>query len=502
MRTETWLPPLILTIAALLTAGCSGAQTAPAAPEASESAEQATLSPEQVREDFDVLYAGLREAHYELDHHISMRELDAHFERLRREIRGPMSPFEAGVLFQRFVSRVGLGHTRVAFPAAEWSAFFQSGGRIFPLLIRVIDGRVWVREDLSGSDQVSAGDELLTIDGKPAMGWIERVSRHVSADSESMLHAILEHQFPVMMWIERGEVESFAIETRTAGGETRRIELAAKALHGDGSEDGNDDDEPEQFTPDGQSREHRIVDGIGYLKPGIFMNLAEGADTYDSREFEAFVDEAFASFLDAGVERLLIDMRHIPGGDNSFSDSMVAWFADRPFRFSPEYKIRVSPQTTASNAERLDGAGPGDASTLMAALFDGARNGDIVHLEIPLVEPRAGRRFEGPVYVLIDRHSYSNTATTAALIQDYGFGTLIGEATTDVATGFGGIERFTLPHSGKVVEYSKSFFCRPSGVARIHPVTPDIPIENPLLPGSQDVVLERAMEIVENAAIP
>ena len=101
--------------------------------------------------------------------------------------------------------------------------------------------------------------------------------------------------------------------------------------------------------------------------------------------------------------------------------------------------------------------------------------------------------------MLIDRHSYSNTAITAAMIQDYGFGTLIGEATTDVATGFGGIESFTLPHTGRVIEYSKSFFHRPSGVEEIHSVTPDVAFESPLLPGPEDVVLERALEIVRGS---
>lgn len=34
-------------------------------------------------------------------------------------------------------------------------------------------------------------------------------------------------------------------------------------------------------------------------------------------------------------------LRDNPGGDNSFSDRMVAWFASRPFRFSDEFSIRT-----------------------------------------------------------------------------------------------------------------------------------------------------------------
>lgn len=68
-----------------------------------------------------------------------------------------------------------------------------------------------------------------------------------------------------------------------------------------------------------------------------------------------------------------IDLRDNPGGDNSFSDGMLAWIAGRPFRFSPGFEIRVSEATVASNQARLDSlpAGAGGASADMAALFEG-----------------------------------------------------------------------------------------------------------------------------------
>ena len=54
-----------------------------------------------------------------------------------------------------------------------------------------------------------------------------------------------------------------------------------------------------------------------------------------------------------GVERVIVDIRQNPGGDNSFSDRMISWFADRPYRFASSFSIRVSEATTASNAARI-----------------------------------------------------------------------------------------------------------------------------------------------------
>ena len=465
-----------------------------------ETAVEGQLLAAHVREDFHALYDGLKEAHYDLDYHTSFDQLDRRFDELLGEIDGPMSVFDAGVLFQRFVSQVGLGHTRVAFPVQEWSGYLEGGGKILPLFVRRIDGKVYVREDMSGLAAVTAGDQLLEVDGVPIDSLLARLSEHVSADSPRMMDAIFEAQFPIVLWIEQGERESYALTLRRQDGSEHTITMATRAFRGEAAEQAVDEaPEAAQFIPDGMTREFRMLDdGIAYLKPGPFMNMGaeDVADEYDDTEFGRFIDEAFATFLEQQATRLLIDMRGIPGGDNSFSDLMVAWFAERPFRFAPEYKIRVSPQTTASNAARLEGADAGSASRLMAELFDGAEDGDVVSLEIPLVQPRDGARFEGEVFVLIDRHSYSNTAITAAMIQDYGFGTIIGETTSDVGSGFGGVERFTLPHSDKTVEYSKSYFVRPSGRAEIHSVEPDIFVEMPLLPGESDVVLEKALALI------
>ncbi|MEJ2006459.1 MAG: S41 family peptidase [Cyclobacteriaceae bacterium] len=41
------------------------------------------------------------------------------------------------------------------------------------------------------------------------------------------------------------------------------------------------------------------------------------------------------------------------------------------------------------------------------------------------------KRFKGKVYVLINRLSHSMAAVTAAQIQDYDFGILVGEETGD-----------------------------------------------------------------------
>ena len=104
--------------------------------------------------------------------------------------------------------------------------------------------------------------------------------------------------------------------------------------------------------------------------------------------------------------------------------------------------------------------------------------------------------FKGEVYLLIDRQSYSNTANVAALVQDYGFGKILGEETSDLATTYGAMEQFQLSRTGITVGFPKALIIRPSGNLDPRGVIPDIGIESPLLPGQGDPMLEKALEIV------
>lgn len=87
-------------------------------------------------------------------------------------------------------------------------------------------------------------------------------------------------------------------------------------------------------------------------------------------------------------------------------------------------------------------------SRRFAAAYARARPGDVITFDLPLSEPATSPRFEGRVYVLINRRSYSNAAAVAALVQDYGLGTILGEETSDLATTFGAMETFTLSAPG------------------------------------------------------
>jgi C-terminal processing protease CtpA/Prc len=100
--------------------------------------------------------------------------------------------------------------------------------------------------------------------------------------------------------------------------------------------------------------------------------------------------------------------------------------------------------------------------------------------------------------VIVNRYSFSNAVSAAALIQDYRFGAIMGEQTVDMATTYGAMERFTLPNTGIVVTYPKALIVRPNGKESAHPLSPDIPLPSPRVRGATDVMLEAAIEHIHS----
>jgi C-terminal processing protease CtpA/Prc len=296
------------------------------------------------------------------------------------------------------------------------------------------------------------------------------------------------------MWLEFGDLNEFAVEVETPSGEKRIVTVPARAREALASTSA-----APIFELDWNERRHAIERGVGYLRPGPFYNNAPDAtDMWDNAAFKTFIDTAFSDFIRAEVPAVLIDMRANPGGDNSFSDHMVAWFADRPFKFASHFYVRVSDATTASNRKRLTAGDTESITARFEAAYAKARNGEIIDFDLGESKPRDGERFRGKVYMLIDRHSYSNTVTVAALAQDYGLAKILGEETSDLATTYGAMENFALPETGIEVGYPKAHIIRPSGGLDARGVIPDIAIASPLR-APTDVMLQEAFDIVERA---
>ena len=455
------------------------------------------LTTEEVQQDLRTLYNNLKEGHFDLYGYRSEADYDAFYEGLLSEAREPMDKAAAAALYQRFAAFGRIGHANTDAPIQEFVAHFRRGGRFVPLFVRrETDGRFVLTRtaDLAGS--APAGSELVTIEGEPAARRLTRLTDLVSAERPYMAFSQMERTLPALLWIERRTDDPLLVSL-LVDGEVR--ELAIGAVTWTGFTALQKDYPAAGGETDFDARAMRMMgDGVAYLRPGPFGGLPDEGDA-SLGQFEGFIDRVFASFINEGATDLIIDLRNNPGGDNSFSDPMIAWFADRSFRFSSNFMLKASAPTKAHYRTFEDSGAKGSTLSRLIAAEEEQPNGSRYPFKIDLIEPRKDSPFEGRVWVLINRHSYSNAASVAAIVQDYGFGTVLGEETADLPSTFASVVHFTLPNSGFSVAYPKSYFVRPSGVESLHGVIANVSLPRQTLMSNTDTMLVAALACVEAA---
>ncbi len=448
------------------------------------------VSAEDARADLDDLYTGLEQAHFDLFAHRPRAEYDRLYADLRGQISEPMTKASAAITFQQLVAYGRIGHARLDAQNVAFVEHLQGGGKILPLFIRVDEGRVLLTAAADSEGLFTAGTEVLALNGEPVAAWLERLGAWVSAERPYMTHALMEEAFPVLLWFALPAAEGIDVVGRRADGTGLQGRVTAVSF-GDYQAIQAAWPTPSIIT-DFSTREFRQLDDhVAYLRPGPFQEHPDAAS--GGQGFVAFVDEAFSRAIQAGATDMIIDLRNNAGGDNSFSDPMIAWFADRPFRFASSFTLRASPQAKAwyrRGGQELPSAD--DIGARLAAAVAVQPDGARYPFELELNAPRAEPRFHGRVHVLVNRHSYSNAASAAALIQDYGFGEIIGEETADVPTTYASIMSFDLPRTGFTVTFPKSRIVRPNGDEELAGVIPDRVLPREPIGVAEDVVLEQA----------
>ena len=434
-----------------------------------------TYSAAQVKSDFQQLYTGLQQAHYDVFANVSRKQYDKHYADFYQQITDAMTERDVRVHFQRFMALGNIAHASVDLPIAEFIHFREQGGKALPLYVQIENTVVSVDEVYADVPGIKPGQQIMAINDREISEWLKDMAALVSADNNRLGATQIEARWPFLIWLLVGEQESFTIRVKTVQGQT---DIIVPALSRE-SQQQFAAQQPSANETDSPERDARMLaHGIAYLKPGPFFNTTPGVENvWDNGTFEQFIATAFNNFMQQQAKALLIDLRRNPGGSNSFSDIMLSWFADKPFKFASDFEVKVSEQSIQANAKRLALAGgDDDTSKQLAQFYRESKSGERFSFGLPLNEPKAGARFTAPVYLLIDRYSYSNAVSVAAIVQDYKFGRIIGEKTADLATTYGAMEHFTLQHSGITVGYPKALIVRPNGDRRPDGVSPDIMI--------------------------
>ena len=434
---------------------------------------QNKFSRNQVLVDLDFLKTSLEETHYNLYAYTPERVFDENFNAVRASIKeDSLSLLEATSLFQQVISKANNGHTEIIFPISSYINYAQGGGTVFPLEVAFESGKALVRKNWSAIPKIAAGDEILSIDGRSMEDILAAIGPHISAERPYFKKAKIEYySLPRLYWQVFGKQDSFAVEVRTNKGIEKISLQAVEAI--DGYETKREDilDAEMQLKFYGPS---------AYLNPGGFSG--------DLEAYKRFVDSAFAAIRTQNSRNLIVDLRNHPGGDDAFGDYLVSYLANKPFRWNSSFRLKTSALLKADARKRMDTT---EAYWQQVLSHE---DGETYSYTFEEYQPQPqDMRFTGKVYVLVNRQSHSQSAVTAAQIQDYGFGTIVGEETGEYPSLYASVFRYPLPNTGVSVQVSKGYIVRVNGSTKEEGVIPDIFIKDHLL-DEKDEVLEGLLQ--------
>ena len=431
------------------------------------------LTKKQVLSDLKFLYESLEEAHYDMYVYTPRETIDSIYLKLSSSVKkDSLSLLETTNLLQRMSSAVNNGHTEIFFPIQSYLTYAEGGGTIFPLEIAFENDRALIRKNWSDIPALEPGTEIISIDEMNISELLEKIYPQVSAERPYFKNAKIEFfSFPRMYWQVFGEKESFNVEARIEG-KIKKYEVQAVKVF-----EGYEGRRTEVLNA---SMQLKFLDGAAYLNPGNLFG--------DEDKYRKFIDSSFAAIQESKASYLIIDLRNNQGGDDSFGDYMVSYIADQPFKWSSSFTLKTSSFLKDNIRKTRDTTSAFWASALTH------EDGEIYAYEFEPFQPQpAEKRFEGKVYVLVNRQSHSQSTVTASQIQDYGFATIVGEETGEFPTLYASVFKFQLPETGIEVQVSKGYMVRVNGSTEERGVIPDIFIRDHLL-DEQDEILEGLLE--------
>ena len=423
-------------------------------------ADEPRFAPEQLQADLDFIASEIRSNHPDPAHSVDPAQFERHVKALRSSLKTPLTRDQAWAAFATLNPLLADAHLLVAYP--DWrgaaKAHLAGGGTFFPFEVSIADdGTPVVTGLLGGGSTPLAGRRIRSIDGEDARKRTADVLARSHGDTAAFRAELASRRWFFLDWKLFGPQAEYEIEFEgTAAPQRTKAGRAAPV-----------------FLADESSFERQF--SLEPLPCGAALLTASTFAWPDKPQFLDFTGDAFERIKSSGARTLIIDVRANTGGDDEYwMEGILPHIADKPYRHGSRYRKRVI------GKYRDEGE---TAGTVVTGEIDGWVQ----------PEPANSRRFDGKVYLLIGRSTYSSTILFANVMQDFGFGTLAGAAPTARAEQSGSVQQSLLPNTGLVLVWPRFVLERPSGATDPVLLTPDVIVEDdPLRPRAAVEALLRA----------
>ncbi len=407
---------------------------------------------EDLRHDLLQLRRILEEEHACPYDYTAKAEFDALFKKQDRLIDRSMRYEEFFRIAAPLTAKIGCMHTALWMPGR----FFDLGSNnLFPLRVRLIEGRLVVAGGYGRPPEIPAGSVLLAINGLAADEVFDALRAITSADALNpyFIDTQVEKRFSMFYASVFGFPEKYTVTYTLPGRKTRMTA---------------------DLRPADLASVRKVV-FANFDHPPLTIEFRDDIRTavmtvktfsyYDRVDyFREFMDRSFREIKDKGIENLVLDLRGNDGGDPFCAVILYSYLEKGPAPYFAEPYGKYAPLAEP----------------------------------VPLPEDH----FTGNLYTLLDGRCGSTNGHFCALLEYHGLGKFVGTPSgSTYVCNAGKNSEVRLDKTSLILTLGRSSFAAAvEGMDKSKPILPDHPVRETyrdFLDG-RDAFLETAFQLIEN----
>lgn len=424
-------------------------------------------------EDYDYLLKTLEETHPNLYAYIPKEEFIAKTDIFRASFQKPMLKSDFHKILLQTIALVKQGHTMV-FGDGGYRSFLKSGGLAFPFAIKYYSGHIYVDENFSSHSEFVKGTEIIAINSRTANRIVDEFTPFLRVRPNGYIGSTLAYNWSGFLWLMYGFCDEFTVSYILPNDH----EIKTKTIRG------VDYEQIKESSTSVQKRDFSFILERDRNTARLELNTFH----LDFDRYDSLLKHVFSEIKRNEIENLIIDVRSNKGGNGNLVSLLINYLTDQPYVASAGSQVKTSVATkhcytthpvlvdAIEQARKAEGDKP--EFLKLVDCFLEYEPGTITDFPKEINTPEENEdRFNGQLYVLTSKDTYSAGTLFAAQIKDNNIGVIIGEETADNPTMYACIMLFELPNSKITIQNSAQYSIRPGGFDDHHGVLPDFLVE-------------------------
>lgn len=446
------------------------------------------FTPEEMRQDLDSMYTWVNATHPNLYLRISKKKADKEWQKVRKQLKTPLTAREFSIVASPLLSQYWDGHTGLGIDLEDkgLQAYHENGGKFFPFGVEV-RGQQLIVTKVTDATSIKPGATITKINGRKTGALLKEMLPVWPADNPENQAANLGRLFGLTLWGAYGWGDKVEVEYQNYGESGKQ----AETLHGISYSD-------LWKLMSAGSRNYKLT-----IHEEERLAVLELFNLNRTKALEVFLDSVFTTIKDKNIQHLAVDLRRSGGGNSAVGDMVLQYVTSKPYRQGDAKITRYA--TVLANKPYNKWIKEMMENISKKEGFENNRYHSEWSAKAPEQLAKPELFFGGKLYMLTSPRTFSSSHMMASAFKAYKQGTMIGEATGGSMHFFGEPAMFQLPNTGlwgncAVAEWKAAGYTEAYSTKGVQP---DIQVKQTIkdIAEGRDTVLEYLKESIRTGRL-